>query len=189
MSISIQQTPIDTGIGRKPESTEVMKNIDLSGKTAVVTGGYSGIGIETVRALTNAGATVLIPSRHVDRAVKTLRGIIPAKQIGFMDLSDLLTVARYGKDLSSAYPVIDLAIFNAGVMACPLGLTRQALEWQLGVNHVGHFALLQQIINPLRAANGARLITLSSIAHRMGAVDFADINYTERPYDKWQAYG
>ena len=72
MSISIQQTPIDTGIGRKPESTEVMKDIDLSGKTAVVTGGYSGIGIETVRALTNAGATVLIPSRDVDRAVKTL---------------------------------------------------------------------------------------------------------------------
>ena len=74
-------------------------------------------------------------------------------------------------------------------MACQLGRTQQALEWQLGVNHVGHFALLQQIINPLRAANGARLITLSSIANRMGAVDFADINYNERPYDKWQAYG
>ena len=189
MSISTQQTPIDTGIGRKPEATEVMEKIDLSGKTAVVTGGYSGIGIETVRALTNAGATVLVPSRDVDRAIKTLDGIIPAEQIGFMDLSDLPTVARYGKDLSSAYPVIDLAIFNAGVMACPLGRTQQGLEWQLGVNHVGHFALLQQIINPLRAANGARLITLSSIAHRMGAVDFSDMNYDQRPYDKWQAYG
>jgi NAD(P)-dependent dehydrogenase (short-subunit alcohol dehydrogenase family) len=189
MSISTHQTPIDTGIGRKPEATEVMENIDLSGKTAVVTGGYSGIGIETVRALTNAGATVLVPSRDVDRAIKTLDGIIPAKHIGFMDLSDLPTVARYGEDLSSAYPVIDLAIFNAGVMACPLGRTQQGLEWQLGVNHVGHFALLEQIINPLRAANGARLITLSSIAHRMGAVDFSDMNYDERPYDKWQAYG
>jgi NAD(P)-dependent dehydrogenase (short-subunit alcohol dehydrogenase family) len=106
-----------------------------------------------------------------------------------MDLSDLPTVARYGEDLSSAYPVIDLAIFNAGVMACPLDRTQQDLEWQLGVNHVGHFALLQQIINPLRAADGARLITLSSIAHRMGAVDFSDMNYDQRPYDKWQAYG
>jgi NAD(P)-dependent dehydrogenase (short-subunit alcohol dehydrogenase family) len=189
MSISPQQTPIDTDLGRKSEAAEVMKGTDLSGKTAVVTGGYSGIGIETVRALTNAGATVLVPSRDVDRAKKTLEGVIPVEQIGFIDLSDLSTVARYGKDLSSAYPVIDLAIFNAGVMACPLDRTQQGLEWQLGVNHVGHFALLQQIINPLRAADGARLITLSSIAHRMGAVDFSDMNYEQRPYDKWQAYG
>ena len=189
MSISPQQTPIDTDLGRKSEAAEVMKGTDLSGKTAVVTGGYSGIGIETVRALTNAGATVLVPSRDVDRAKKTLEGVIPVEQIGFIDLSDLSTVARYGKDLSSAYPVIDLAIFNAGVMACPLDRTQQGLEWQLGVNHVGHFALLQQIINPLRAADGARLITLSSIAHRMGAVDFSDMNYDQRPYDKWQAYG
>ena len=189
MSISSQQTPIDTGIGRKPEAAEVMAGVDLSGKTALVTGGYSGIGIETVRALTNAGATVLVPSRDVDRAVKTLEGIIPADQIGFMDLSDLPTVERYGEDLSSAYPIIDLAIFNAGVMACPLGRTTQGLEWQLGVNHVGHFLLMRTIMKALRAANGARLVTLSSIAHRMGNVDFADMNYDQRSYDKWQAYG
>ena len=189
MSISSQQTPIDTGIGRKPEAAEVMEGIDLSGKTALVTGGYSGIGVETVRALTNAGATVLVPSRDVDRAEKTLEGIIPADQIGFMDLSDLPTVERYGEDLSSAYPIIDLAIFNAGVMACPLDRTTQGLEWQLGVNHVGHFILMRTIMTALRAANGARLVTLSSIAHRMGNVDFADMNYDQRPYDKWQAYG
>jgi NAD(P)-dependent dehydrogenase (short-subunit alcohol dehydrogenase family) len=189
MSISSQQTPIDTGIGRKPEAAEVMEGIDLSGKTALVTGGYSGIGVETVRALTNAGATVLVPSRDVDRAEKTLEGIIPTEQIGFMDLSDLPTVERYGEDLSSAYPIIDLAIFNAGVMACPLGRTTQGLEWQLGVNHVGHFLLMRTIMKALRAANGARLVTLSSIAHRMGNVDFADMNYDQRPYDKWQAYG
>jgi NAD(P)-dependent dehydrogenase (short-subunit alcohol dehydrogenase family) len=189
MSISSQQTPIDTGIGRKPEAAEVMEGIDLSGKTALVTGGYSGIGVETVRALTNAGATVLVPSRDVDRAEKTLEGIIPADQIGFMDLSDLPTVERYGEDLSRAYPAIDLAIFNAGVMACPLDRTKQGLEWQLGVNHVGHFLLMRTIKKALRAANGARLITLSSIAHRMGAVDFSDMNYDQRPYDKWQAYG
>ena len=98
MSISTQQTPIDTGIGRKPEAADVMEDVDFSGKTAVVTGGYSGIGIETVRALTNAGATVLVPSRDVDRAIRTLEGMIPAEQIGFMDLSDLPSVARYGKD-------------------------------------------------------------------------------------------
>jgi len=189
MSISSQQTPIDTGIGRKPEAAEVMEGIDLSGKTALVTGGYSGIGVETVRALTHAGATVLVPSRDVDRAEKTLEGIIPTEQISFMDLSDLPTVERYGEDLSSAYPIIDLAIFNADVMAYPLGRTTQGLEWQLGVNHVGHFILMRTIMKALRAANGARLVTLSSIAHRMGNVDFADMNYDQRPYDKWQAYG
>ena len=189
MSISSQQTPIDTGIGRKPEAAEVMAGVDLSGKTALVTGGYSGIGIETVRALTNAGATVLVPSRDVDRAIKTLDGIIPAEQIGFMDLSDLPTVERYGEDLSSAYPIIDLAIFNAGVMACPLARTVQGIEWQLGVNHFGHFLLLQKILPALRRANAARVITLSSIAHRFSGIDFDDMNYEQRAYDKWQAYG
>jgi NAD(P)-dependent dehydrogenase (short-subunit alcohol dehydrogenase family) len=166
-----------------------MEGIDLSGKIALVTGGYSGIGVETVRALTNAGARVLVPARDVERAIRTLDGVIPASQIGFMDLSDLPGVARYGEALANTYPVIDMAIFNAGVMACPLSRTQQGLEWQLGVNHVGHFVLLNTIINTLRAAGGARLITLSSIAHRMGAVDFSDMNYDKRSYDKWEAYG
>jgi NAD(P)-dependent dehydrogenase (short-subunit alcohol dehydrogenase family) len=74
-------------------------------------------------------------------------------------------------------------------MACPLDRTTQGLEWQLGVNHVGHFLLMRTIMKALRAANGARLVTLSSIAHRMGNVDFADMNYDQRPYDKWKAYG
>ena len=189
MSISIQQTPIKTGIGPKPEATEVMANIDLSGKTALVTGGYSGIGVETVRALTGAGAKVFVPSRDVDRAVKTLEGIIPADQIGFMDLADLPSVKTFGESFADHHLTLDLAIFNAGVMACPLGRTQQGLEWQLGVNHVGHFVLMQTLLPSLRNASGARLITLSSIAHRMSPVRFDDMNYQQRDYDKWQSYG
>ena len=189
MSISIQQTPIKTGIGPKPEATEVMANIDLSGKTALVTGGYSGIGVETVRALTGAGAKVFVPSRDVDRAVKTLEGIIPADQIGFMDLADLPSVKTFGESFADHHLELDLAIFNAGVMACPLGRTQQGLEWQLGVNHVGHFVLMQTLLPSLRNASGARLITLSSIAHRMSPVRFDDMNYQQRDYDKWQSYG
>jgi len=189
MSISKQQQPIETGFSSKPEASEVMAGLDLSGKVALVTGGYSGIGLETVRALTDAGAKVFVPSRDVDRAVKTLDGIIPAEQIGFMDLADLPSVTQFGETFTSSHPAIDLAIFNAGVMACPLGRTQQGLEWQLGVNHVGHFALLQTLLPSLRNANGARLITLSSIAHRMSPVRFEDMNYQQRDYDKWQAYG
>ena len=189
MSISKQQQPIETGFSSKPEASEVMAGLDLSGKVALVTGGYSGIGLETVRALTDAGAKVFVPSRDVDRAVKTLDGIIPAEQIGFMDLADLPSVTQFGETFTSSHPAIDLAIFNAGVMACPLGRTQQGLEWQLGVNHVGHFTLLQTLLQSLRNANGARLITLSSIAHRMSPVCFEDMNYQQRDYDKWQAYG
>ena len=189
MSISKQQQPIETGFSSKPEASEVMAGLDLSGKVALVTGGYSGIGLETVRALTDAGAKVFVPSRDVDRAVKTLDGIIPAEQIDFMDLADLPSVIQFGETFTSSHPAIDLAIFNAGVMACPLGRTQQGLEWQLGVNHVGHFTLLQTLLQSLRNANGARLITLSSIAHRMSPVCFEDMNYQQRDYDKWQAYG
>lgn len=189
MSISKQQQPIETGFSSKPQASEVMAGLDLSGKVALVTGGYSGIGLETVRALTDAGAKVFVPSRDVDRAVKTLDGIIPAEQIGFMDLADLPSVTQFGETFTSSHPAIDLAIFNAGVMACPLGRTQQGLEWQLGVNHVGHFTLLQTLLQSLRNANGARLITLSSIAHRMSPVRFEDMNYQQRDYDKWQAYG
>ena len=189
MSISEQQHSIETGFGNKSEASEVMSGIDLSGKVALVTGGYSGIGFETVRALTGAGAKVIVPSRDVDRAVTTLDGVIGAEQIGFMDLSDLPSVTRFGEAIAANHPKIDIAIFNAGVMACPLYRTQQGLEWQLGVNHVGHYVLLQTLLPALRAARGARLVTLSSIAHRMSAVRFDDMNYTDREYDKWQAYG
>ena len=189
MSISEQQHSIETGFGNKSEASEVISGIDLSGKVALVTGGYSGIGFETVRALTGAGAKVIVPSRDVDRAVTTLDGVIGAEQIGFMDLSDLPSVTRFGEAIAANHPKIDIAIFNAGVMACPLYRTQQGLEWQLGVNHVGHYVLLQTLLPALRAACGARLVTLSSIAHRMSAVRFDDMNYTDREYDKWQAYG
>ena len=102
---------------------------------------------------------MFVPSRDVDRAAKTLDGIIPAQQIGFMDLADLPSVNRFGETFANNHPEIDLAIFNAGVMACPLGRTQQGLEWQLGVNHVGHFVLLQALLPSLRSADGARLIT------------------------------
>ena len=107
MSISKQQQPIETGFSSKPEASEVIAGLDLSGKVALVTGGYSGIGLETVRALTDAGAKVFVPSRDVDRAVRTLDGIIPAEQIGFMDLADLPSVTQFGETFASNHPAND----------------------------------------------------------------------------------
>lgn len=189
MSICEHQKPIDTGLGPVPEPSEILAGIDLSGKTALVTGGYSGIGLETVRALAEAGAHVHVPARDVARAQTALDGIIDPAHIGFMDLSDLPSVAAYGDALAAQHEIIDITIFNAGVMACPLARTPQGVEWQIGVNHLGHFALLQKILPALRAAKGARLVTLSSIGHRMGGIDFDDMNFDRRDYDKWAAYG
>lgn len=189
MSISEHQKPIETGLGPVPEPSEILAGIDLSGKTALVTGGYSGIGLETVRALAEAGAHVHVPSRDVPRAQAALQGIIDPRHIDFMDLSDLPSAAAYGDTLVAQHGVIDIAIFNAGVMACPLQRTAQGAEWQIGVNHLGHFALLQKILPALRAAQGARLVTLSSIGHRISGIDFDDMNFDTRAYEKWAAYG
>ena len=169
MDISQHQKPIETDLGPVPEPTEILANIDLGGKTALVTGGYSGIGLETVRALATAGAHVHVPARDVARAQKALEGIIDPSHVDFMDLSDLPSIAAYGEKLAGQHRIIDIAIFNAGVMACPLQRTAQGVEWQIGVNHLGHFALLKEILPALRAAQGARLVTLSSIGHRMAA--------------------
>lgn len=189
MAISNLQKPIETGIGARPEASEIVAGLDLSGKNVLVTGGYSGIGLETVKALVSVGAHVHVPARDVARAQSVLDGVIDKDHIGFMDLSDLKTVAQFGDDLISRHARLDMAIFNAGVMACPLARTPQGIEWQLGVNHFGHYLLLQKILPALRQANGARVVALSSIAHRASAIMFDDMNYDTRPYEKWQAYG
>ena len=189
MSISPQQTPIDTDLGRKPEAAEVMKGIDLSGKTALVTGGYSGIGLETVRALAAAGAHVHVPARDKARAEQALDGIIPASHIDEMDLGDIASVRRFTEAFIKRHNDIDILIANAGIMACPEGKTSQGFEMQVGVNHFGHFALITGLIDALTAGDGARVVTLSSIGHRLGGVDFDDIHYQSRSYEKWQAYG
>jgi NAD(P)-dependent dehydrogenase (short-subunit alcohol dehydrogenase family) len=189
MTNSTLQKPIDTGLGSRPEPSEILAGIDLSGKTALVTGGYSGIGLETVRALAAAGAHVHVPARDKARAEKALDGIIPASHIDQMDLADITSVRHFTEAFIKRHNNIDILIANAGIMACPEGKTAQGFEMQIGVNHFGHFALITGLIDALTAGNGARVVTLSSIGHRLGRVAFDDIHYTSRPYEKWQAYG
>ena len=189
MSVSDKQKPIETGIGPRPEPSEILQGIDLSGKTALVTGGHSGIGKETVRALRDAGAHVHVPARDTARATKELDSILEPSHIDHMDLSDLTSIARFSEDFLSRHGNIDILIANAGVMACPEQRTAQGWEWQIGVNHFGHFALIENLRDGLTAGDGARVVTLSSVGHRISGIDFDDMHYNTRPYEKWQAYG
>ena len=183
------QKPIKSGFHAKSEPADILAGIDLSGKTAIVTGGYSGIGLETARALAAAGAHVHVPARDLALARETLADILPAEQVSEMDLSDLKSVSRFASDFADAHDSLDILIANAGVMACPEQRTAQGWEWHFGVNHVGHFVLGLELMDLMANAEGARLVTLSSIAHRMSGMRFDDMHFTRDPYEKWTAYG
>lgn len=193
MTISADQHPIETGLGDRPEPDAILAGIDLTGKTALVTGGYSGIGLETVRALKKAGAHVHVPARRPEAARKALDGLVDAAHIGEMDLSDLRSVDTFADDFLARHDRLDIFIGNAGIMACPFATTAQGFESQIGVNHFGHFTLLNKLAGALgkagEADGGARVVTLSSIGHRIAPVDFDDMHFQHRAYDKWQSYG
>lgn len=187
--ISQLQQPIDSGFQARCSPDEVLADVSLGGKVAVVTGGYSGIGVETVRALTGAGVEVWAPARDTGRAAEVLAGIIPAERVVPMDLSDLGSVRRCAADFAAARDRLDLLICNAGVMACPEQRTPQGWEWQMAVNHFGHFVLMQSLLPLLTAAGGARVVALSSIAHRICGMRFDDMHFDSGAYEKWVAYG
>ena len=182
------QVPVGSGFHAKSTAAEVVSGIDLSGKHAVVTGGYSGIGLETVRALAGAGATVTVPARRPDAAREALAGI-SGVTVAAMDLADLASVRRFAQDHAAAHPKLHLLINNAGIMACPLTRVGPGWESQFGTNHLGHLALYQGLVPSLRAANGARVVALSSTGHVRSDVIWDDPNYQSRTYDKWEAYG
>ena len=187
--ISEQQKPVDSGFGAKSEPAEVMAGIDLTGKTAIVTGGYSGIGLETSRALVEAGAEVFAPARRKEVALKELEGIVAAENIVEMDLAGPKSVQSFVDDFSSTHNKLDLLINNAGVMACPEMRTPEGWELQFAVNQIGHFILTKGLLPLMQAADGSRLVTLSSTGHKISGIRWDDIHFNESDYDKWTAYG
>ncbi|MBT4519227.1 MAG: SDR family NAD(P)-dependent oxidoreductase [Halieaceae bacterium] len=176
-------------------TADVIDGVDLTGKVAVVTGASSGLGVETARVLSAAGARVVILARDSEKleaVAMNLRQANPAAQIAVatIDLADLNSVRKAATGLLDQYPKIDLLINNAGVMACPLMRTAQGYEMQLGTNHLGHFLLTCMLVPSLtEGAAGARVVSLSSGGHRFGEFNFEDPNYQHREYEKWQAYG
>ena len=183
------QAPIGSGFHAKSTALEVIDGIDLSGKNAIVTGGYSGIGLETVRALASAGARVTVPARRVDAASDALADIAGRVEVASMDLEDLSTVRRFTDHFESTGRALDILINNAGIMACPESRVGPGWERQFGVNHLGHMAMTVALGPAMQRAKAARLVTLSSTAHIVADVQWDDPNFETTPYDKWVAYG
>jgi NAD(P)-dependent dehydrogenase (short-subunit alcohol dehydrogenase family) len=184
---------ITTRFGFDSTAADVVAGIDLSGKRAIVTGGSSGIGVETARALAGAGADVTLAVRNADAGDRTAAGITAstgssAVHVGRLELADQASVAAFAASWSGP---LDILINNAGVMALPeLELTPEGWEMQFATNHLGHFALALGLHDALAAAGGdARIVSLSSRAHLRSPVIFDDLNFSSRPYDPWLAYG
>jgi NAD(P)-dependent dehydrogenase (short-subunit alcohol dehydrogenase family) len=184
----VKQKPIPSGYGFRTTADEVMRDIDPTGKVAIVTGGYSGIGLETTRTLTQAGATVVVPVRTPEKAKKSLASLKGHVEIAKIDLLNPETIDSFAKEFLASDRPLHLLINNAGIMAIPLSRDRRGYEAQLSANHLGHFQLTLQLWQALQRANGARVVNLSSGAHRQSAFDFSDPNFEHRNYDKWKAY-
>jgi len=182
------QAPIGSGFGAASTALEVVEGIDLSGKTAIVTGGYSGIGTETVRALRAAGASVIVPARDPAKAKDALADMAEVT-IEPLDLTDPASIDRFAEKFLKDHRTLHMLINNAGVMAPPLSRDARGYESQFSANHLGHFQLTCRLWPALVAAEGSRVIALSSFAHRRTGVNFHDPNFENRPYDRWEAYG
>ncbi|MEO0983545.1 MAG: oxidoreductase [Pseudomonadota bacterium] len=188
--ISSDQKPIGSGFAAKSEPDAILAGIDLAGKTAIVTGGYSGIGLETTRALAEAGAHVIVPARRPDAAKEALADVDGDISTGALDLADLSSVRAFADEFLAAHDALDLLINNAGIMACPETRVGPGWEAQFATNHLGHAALYAKLEPALRTSGaGARVVALSSIGHKRSPVRFDDPFFDRDPYEKWAAYG
>ncbi|MCK2237621.1 MULTISPECIES: SDR family NAD(P)-dependent oxidoreductase [unclassified Crossiella] len=173
-----------TPFTRESTAAEVIAGVDLTGKRAIVTGGASGIGVETARALAHSGAEVTIAARNLEAAEKVAAEV--GARAAHLDLADRASVAAFAADWQGPLHIL---VNNAGVMASPLTRTPEGWELQFGTNHLGHFRLTLGLHRALAAAGGARVVSVSSSAHLMSGVDFEDLHFERRPYDPWVAYG
>jgi NAD(P)-dependent dehydrogenase (short-subunit alcohol dehydrogenase family) len=185
------QIRVSTPFTAQSTAAEVLAGVDLTGRRAIVTGGASGIGVETARALAGAGAEVTLAVRNLEAGERTARDIIAStgnKQVavGPLDLADQESVAAFAAAWDGPLHIL---VNNAGIMAAPLARTPEGWELQFATNHLGHFALATGLHESLAAAGGARVVSVSSSAHLRSPVVFADIHFREREYEPWSAYG
>ncbi|MFY1664084.1 oxidoreductase [Pseudomonas sp. Pseu.R1] len=182
------QEPIFSTFTAATAATEVMAGVDLAGHLAVVTGGYSGLGLVTAKSLARAGAQVIVPARNPDRARKALAGE-EGISVHPMDLIDPDSIQAFTAQFVRRGQPLSLLINCAGVMASPLARDLDGHESQFAINHLGHFRLVCGLWPALVAAGTARVVSVSSRGHQIAGVDFDDIDFISRPYDKWAAYG
>lgn len=180
--------------GADATTDQVLSGIDLSGKVVVVTGGSTGIGLETARSLAAAGAEVTIAARtptKVADALVAIRAGSPGAAVegAHLDLADLSSVRAFAARWCAAHRRLDVLVNNAGVMCTPFQRTADGFEMQFGTNHLGHFLLTILLLPTLAATSPSRVVTLSSGGHKKAGIDWDDPNFRRRAYDKFEAYG
>jgi NAD(P)-dependent dehydrogenase (short-subunit alcohol dehydrogenase family) len=178
-----------TQFGPQSTAAEVIAGIDLAGKRAIVTGASSGIGVETARALASANAEVTLGVRNLAAGERTAEDIIASTgnrhvPVAPLDLADRASVETFVANWDGPLHIL---VNNAGIMASPLMRTTQGWEMQFATNHLGHFALSTGLHDALAAADGARVVVVSSVGHVNGDVLFDDIHFERHPYDPWAA--
>jgi NAD(P)-dependent dehydrogenase (short-subunit alcohol dehydrogenase family) len=198
------QQPLSSGFGRDSTPSEVLVGVDLNGSVAVVTGGYSGLGLETTRALAAAGAVVVVPARRPDHArtvladvadvldgdvAESLVGATPGQVVvDVLDLGDLGSVEAFANRLLATGVALDIVIDNAAIMACPETRIGPGWEAQFATNHLGHFALVNRLWPAIAADGGGRVVSVSSTGHKLSPIRWDDPQFASG-YDKWVAYG
>lgn len=189
-----QQLPLPSGFGPNSTATEALAGRSLRGLTAIVTGGASGLGLETTRVFAAAGARVFVPVRSPERARVALAGFAGDVTIASLDLLNPGSIERFAQTFVAMAQPLHMLVLSAGVMASPLVRDARGFEQQFAANHLGHFHLTQLLWPTLlRAADfgaqAARVVSVSSRGHSIAPVDFDDPHFQSRPYDPWQAYG
>jgi NAD(P)-dependent dehydrogenase (short-subunit alcohol dehydrogenase family) len=189
--MTTQQRPIGSGFDASTTAAEAIAGIDLTGKTAIVTGGYSGLGLETTRALVNAGAHVIVPARRPAHARTTFVEAgdeFDTVEVDELDLSDLADVAGFANRFLNSDRKLDLLINDAAIMANPERRVGPGWESQFAVNHLGHYVLANLLWPALVKDGGARVVAMSSTGHKLSPIRFHDPQFNSG-YDKWKAYG
>ncbi|MFE7978954.1 SDR family NAD(P)-dependent oxidoreductase [Streptomyces shenzhenensis] len=180
------QHKIGSGFGAGSTADEVLAGIDLTGRLAIVTGGYSGLGLETTRALTRAGARVVVPARRPAVAHAALTGLDNV-EVDELDLGDLESVRGFAERFLASGRAVDFVIDSAAIMACPETRVGPGWEAQFATNHLGHFALVNRLW-PALEPGGARVVSVSSRGHHASGIRWEDVQW-QHGYDKWEAYG
>ncbi|MBL7743566.1 MAG: SDR family NAD(P)-dependent oxidoreductase [Chitinophagaceae bacterium] len=182
------QKPARSGFNARSTASEVIKGINISGKIAIVTGGNTGIGLETTKTLAAAGATIIVPARDVKKAEKNLQGI-PNVELASMDMMDPGSIDAFAATFIASDRPLHLLIHNAGIMWVPLRRDSRGIESQLATNYIAQFQLTARLWPALKKAHGARVVNVSSHGHHFAPFDFDDPNFLYREYDTLQGYG
>ncbi|MBW4081196.1 oxidoreductase [Paenibacillus sp. S150] len=187
--MTTRQHPISSGFGASSTTDDVIRGLDLSGTTAIVTGGYAGLGLETTRTLVSAGANVIVPARDLDKARQALAGLKGA-EIEEMDLIDPNSIDTFAAGFLASGRPLHILVNSAGIMGLPeLTKDGRGFEYHFATNHLGHFQLTGRLWPALRRAGGARVVSVSAWAHRQSKVIYDDPNFERREYKPMLGYG